>query len=126
MRNLVLTWFGVVLTFAATFIAFYFSPTPLPLADQLWFYGMCAVCVVVLILTYRGQPRDLSRPLPASIRAMAVVAMVLSGGAWVWLIIQTVIAEDSNQWAIRVQRTLALFIFAGAYYIASQKPRRRQ
>ena len=124
MRNLALTWFGVILTFVATFVALYFSPTPVPLADQLWYYGMCALCVVILVLTIKGRPRDLSQPLPASVRGLAIVAMILSGGAWAWFIVRTVIAEDSEQWTLRVQRTLALFIFAGAYYIAAQRPRR--
>lgn len=126
MRNLILVWFGVILTFAGTFLAFYFSPTPLPLADRLWFFGMCGVCVAILILTYMGRPRDLSQPLSPAVRVLAFIAMVLSGGAWAWLIVQTVLAEDSQQWAIRIQRTLALFIFAGAYYLFAQKPRRNQ
>lgn len=124
MKALVLTWFGVMLTFVSTFIAFYFSPTPLPLSERLWFFGMCSVVVLMLAMTLRGHPRDLDRPLPHAVRGLAIVAMVLSGGAWVWLLVQTVLADDSQMWAIRIQRTLALFIFAGAYYIASQKPRR--
>jgi hypothetical protein len=125
MKTLVLTWFGVMLTFVCTFIAFYFSPTPLPLSERLWFFGMWAVVVLMLVMTYRGKPRDLARPLPPAVQGLAIVAMVLSGGAWAWLIVQTVLADDSQMWAIRIQRTLALFIFAGAYYIAAQKPRRR-
>lgn len=123
-RNLALTWFGVILTFAGTLLAFAFSPTPMPLAEQLWFYGMCALVVLVLVATYLGRPRDLARPASPAVRALALLVMVLSGGALVWFLVRTVEAADSEMWAIRVQRTLALFLFAGAYHLLTQKPRR--
>lgn len=50
--------------------------------------------------------------------------MVMSGWTWFWLLAHTVEAADSEMWTIRTQRSLALFLFAGAYYLFAQKPRR--
>jgi hypothetical protein len=38
-------------------------------------------------------------------------------------LVRTVQAEDADVRTIRIQRTLTLFLFAGAYYLFSQKPR---
>jgi len=123
MKNLILVWFGVILTFIGTILTFATAPTTLPLADKLWLVGMCVVVGLVLVATYRGQPRDLARPPSPTVRLLALLVMILSGGLWVWHIIRTLQADDSDMWAIRIQRTLALFLFAGAYHLFSQKPR---
>lgn len=122
--NLILTWFGVILTFVGTAMAFAFSVTPMPPSDQLWFFGMCALVVFTLVATYAGRPRDLARPVTPAVRGLSLLVMALSGGAWLWFLVRTVGAADNGVWGVRIQRTLALFLFAGAYYLFTQKPRR--
>jgi len=123
LKNLIIVWFGVILTFVSTILTFAMSPTPLPLSDKLWLVGMCIVVVLVLAATYMGRPRNLARPPSPAVRLLALLVMVVSGGTWAWLLVRTVQAEDADVWAIRIQRTLTLFLFAGAYHLFSQKPR---
>jgi hypothetical protein len=123
LKNLILVWFGVILTFVSTILTFATSPTPLPLADKLWLVGMCIVVVLVLVATYRGHPRNLARAPGPAVRLLALLVMVVSGGTWAWLLVRTALAEDAEVWVIRIQRTLTLFLFAGAYHLFTQKPR---
>ncbi len=123
MKVLVVTWVGVVLTFVGTALLCLFSPGPLPLAEQAWMVAMCAVAVAMLFLVYQGRPRDLANGLPAPVRAVAGISMLLSGGAWGWLMFRSVTAPDAELFAVRVQRTVALFVCAASYYLFAQRPR---
>jgi len=122
-RNLALTWFGVILTFVGTALAFAYTRGGMPPADRLWFGGACVLVVLVLAASYAGRPRELSRGVSPAVRRLALLVMVLSGGTWLWFLARTVTASDADVWAIRVQRTISLFLFAWAYYLFTQRPR---
>jgi hypothetical protein len=119
----VIACYGTLITYVGTFIVFFFAPSPLPPALQIWHIGSCVAVTLITIATYFGYPRNLARPLPASMRYLAFIVIVVSAAVWLWLIYRTVFAEPGQELKIDIQRTCVLLLGGGAYYVWDQRGR---